>query len=392
MLVMIERDANTSTRQAAREFPVVALTGPRQSGKSTLCRALFPHHPYASLESPDTRRFATDDPRGFLAGFPDGAILDEIQNCPEIPSYLQTIVDNDSRPGQWILTGSQHLAVMQSVTQSLAGRCGVVNLLPLSYGEITRFSEYPKTQDHALLTGGYPRILDRRLDPSVWLRSYVATYIERDVRMLSDIGDLGAFQRFIELCAGRTAQMLNMSSLAGDCGISQPTAKAWLSVLEASFITFRLPAFSANLRKRLVKSPKLHFYDSGLVCWLLGIRNVDHLRNHPLRGSIFESWVAAEIIKHRVHRGQPGKIYYFRDQNGVEADMVVDHADLLDLIEAKAGQTIGGDAFASLLKISGEFADHRRCRAYLIHGGDQQQQRSNVTVLPWNLVDGHDWT
>lgn len=389
---MIQRDASAIVRRAAREFPVVAVTGPRQSGKSTLCRALFPDHAYASLEAPDTRQFATDDPRGFLSGFPDGAILDEIQNCPQLPSYLQGIVDADRRHGRWILTGSQHLAVMASVTQSLAGRCGIIHLLPLSYGEMVHFPKYPTTLDQVLLTGGYPRILDRQLNPSTWLSSYVATYIERDVRMISNIGDLSVFQKFVELCAGRTGQMVNLSSLAGDCGISQPTAKAWLSVLEASFITFRLPAFSTNVRKRLVKSPKLHFYDSGLVCWLLGIRNTDHLRDHPLRGAIFESWVTSEILKHRVHRGEGGKIYFYRDQGGVEADLVIDHADHLDLLEAKSGQTVAGDAFASLRKISAEFTDSRKCRTFLIYGGSSQQKRSNATVLPWNCVDDHNWT
>ena len=251
---MIERDLAQELIRAARQFPSITLTGPRQSGKTTLCRAVFSDHPYTTLEAPDIRALATEDPRGFLAQFPTGAIIDEVQRVPDLLSYLQGIIDADPEPGRWVLTGSQNLSLLESVSQSLAGRTAVHHLLPLSRSEIVRFDLYPKSLEESLFAGAFPRIFDRDLDPTDWLRSYVATYIERDVRTISNVGDLPTFQRFVELCAGRTAQLVNYSSLADDCGVSQPTAKTWLGILETGFLTFRLPAFHANLRKRLNKS------------------------------------------------------------------------------------------------------------------------------------------
>jgi predicted AAA+ superfamily ATPase len=338
------------------------------------------------LEPPDVRRFAQDDPRAFLAQFPDGAIIDEIQRCPELPSYLQVLIDQDPTPGKWILTGSQNLALLQSVSQSLAGRTAVLHLLPMTHGEVLRFRTHPKTLEETLFTGGYPRIFDQNLNPSDWLSAYVATYIERDVRNILKIGDLTAFQHFVELCAGRTAQLLNLSSLSGDCGISQPTAKAWLSVLEASFILFRLPAYSRNLGKRLIKMPKLHFYDTGLACWLLGIRNPDQLRTHPLRGAIFESWVASEILKARVHQNVTGGLFHYRDRHGLEADMVISKSGALTAVEAKSGTTIAGDMLSNVSKIQAELNPSAASDAFLIYGGDTGQKRSHVAILPWHDI------
>ena len=389
---MVDRDVEPRLKMLARQFPAIVLTGPRQSGKSTLCQKVFAKLPYATLESPDVRAFSLEDPRGFLKQFPKGAVLDEIQNSPQLPSYLQEIIDREPAPGRWILTGSHNLSVMESTSQSLAGRTAVVHLLPLSRHEVVEFSNHPKTLNETLLTGGYPRILDRKLRPSDWLASYVATYLERDVRSISNIGDLVAFQRFAQLSAGRLSQLLNFSSLASDCGVSQPTAKAWASVLEASFIAFRLPSYHGNVSKRLIKMPKLHFYDTGLACWLLGIRDVAQLDVHPLRGAIFESWVVSEIIKQRYNRGESNGIYFFRDKSGLESDVLVQGRKTLKLVEVKAGQTISSDWAANTRKIMGMFARTKQgVSCVVVHGGTERQERNGVTYLPWSAIQDYSW-
>ncbi|MDE0529311.1 MAG: DUF4143 domain-containing protein [Truepera sp.] len=386
---MIKRDLAPKLMRAAHQFPSITLTGPRQSGKTTLCKAVFPQHPYTTLEAPDVRAFATEDPRGFLDQFPEGAVIDEVQRVPDLLSYLQVCIDADPQPGRWILTGSQNLSLRNSISQSLAGRTAVYHLLPLTRSEIVRFDRHPQSLEETLLAGAYPRIFDRDLDPADWLRSYVATYIERDVRAISNVGDLVTFQRFVELCAGRTAQLLNYSSLAGDCGISQPSAKAWLSILEASFVTFRLPAFHSNLRKRLVKMPKLHFCDTGLVCWLLGIRTPEHLRSHPLRGPIFETWVVSEIVKHRANRGETGVhgLSFYRDRNGAEADLIIEHPARLTLVEAKSAKTASSSWFDGARRVWRHLtALPRRCDVVVCYGGDQFQRRADGELTPWSRL------
>ena len=389
---MIDRDLAPRLLQAARQFPAVTLTGPRQSGKSTLCQALFPHLAYANLEAPDVRGLALDDPRAFLAQFPDGAIVDEVQRAPDLPSYLQGLIDADPRPGRFILTGSQNLALLKTVSQSLAGRTAVLHLLPLSHGESLRFDRHPTTLEDALFTGGYPAILDRGIAPGDWLAAYTATYLERDARAVANISDLAAFQRFVELCAGRTGQLLNYSSLAADCGVSQPTARSWLDVLEAGFIAFRLRPFHANLRKRLVKSPKLHFYDVGLACWLLGIRSADQLRSHPLRGPLFETWMVTEIAKHRANRGESGGLCFYRDQGGAEADLIIERGDRLTLVEAKSSQTATARLLGSARRVGATIEQAGRpCEKVVVYGGDQTQQRSDARLVPWSRLHEEDW-
>ena len=389
---MITRDLTPALLDAADRAPVVTLTGPRQSGKTTLCRALFGDRPYVSLEAPDVRAFAEGDPRGFLAQFPEGAVLDEIQRVPDLLSYLQGIVDEDPAHGRWILTGSQNFALRGAISQSLAGRTDVLELLTLTWGEIQRFRKPPETLDEALVASGFPRIFDRELEPAPWLRAYVNTYVERDVRQLLGIGDLGAFQRFVELCAGRTGQLLNLSSLAGDCGVTQPTARAWLSVLEASYIVFRLLPFRANLRKRLVKAPKLMFHDAGLACWLLGIREPAQLRTHPLRGAIFETWVVSEVRKLVANRGaatrRDPRLSFYRDRNGAEVDLVIERPDRLTLLECKSGATPSAELLAGVRRVAGHFAGSERAvEVVAVYGGDQEQRRTAGRIVPWRMVE-----
>ena len=383
----ISRDLAPQLLRAAETSPSITLTGPRQSGKTTLARTLFPRHSYISLEAPDARSFAAEDPRGFLADFPDGAIIDEVQRAPDLPAYLQGSIDDDPRPGQWLLTGSQNLALTASVSQSLAGRTSVHHLLPLARPEVVLFAQHPQTLEAAVHAGGYPRIFDRRLDPSEWLRSYVATYVERDVRTISQVGDLAMFQRFVELCAGRTGQLINFLSLASDCGVSQPTAKAWLSILEASFIVFRLPPFHRNLGKRLIKTPKLHFYDTGLACWLIGIRNPQQLRTHPLRGAIFETWVVSEIVKHRLNRGETRSLYFYRNRDGAEVDLVIEHPSGLTLVEAKSSQTPSASLFRGALRVQRQLAAASlSCDVAVIYGGGESQNRAAGRLIPWDNI------
>ena len=386
---MIDRDLAPKLVSAARESPSITLTGPRQSGKSTLCRAVFPEHSYVSLEPLDIRAFATEDPRAFLRQHPSGAIIDEVQRVPDLLSYLQGVIDMEPKPGRWVLTGSQNLSMIESVSQSLAGRTAVHHLLPMAHSEVIRFARHPETLEATLLTGGYPRILDHGLNPSDWLRSYVATYIERDVRTISNVGNLATLQRFVELCAGRTGQLLNYSSLAGDCGVSQPTARAWLSILETSFIVFRLQPFHTNLRKRLVKMPKLHFYDSGLVCWLLGIHTPEQLRSHPLRGAIFESWVVSEIVKHRMNQGISHGLSFYRDRDGAEVDLVIERPSRITLVEAKSAETASPSLFSGAKRVRGHLADLSRPSDVVVaYGGDERQQRTDVSLIPWHMLHG----
>lgn len=392
---MVPRTLEPKLLALARRFPAVTVTGPRQSGKTTLCRAAFPDKPYVSLEAPDVRQYATEDPRGFLRDHRDGAILDEVQRAPELLSYLQPLLDERPAPGHFILTGSANLGLLESVSQSLAGRTALLNLLPLSLEEVRRFPEAPGDLFSLLWHGGYPAIFDRHPNPTDWLSSYVGTYVERDVRRILNIGDLLAFQTFLRLCAGRSGQLLNLSALGADAGVTHATARAWISVLEASFVAYRLAPFHSNLVKRLVKTPKLHLYDSGLLCFLLGIRSPDQLREHPLRGAIFETWVASEVLKARLHRGLPAGMSFYRDRKGEEVDIVVETGRSIVAVETKSARTVVSDFFASLNKmadLTGPARRGRQLRRVVVYGGEERQQRTGVTVLPWSMVDRYDWT
>lgn len=383
--VMIKRSATNTLLELCAGYPIVAITGPRQSGKTTLARALFAAKPYVSLEDPDQRELASIDPRGFLARYPDGAVVDEAQRCPDLFSYLQTRVDLDGRCGLFVLTGSQQFGLLSGITQSLAGRVGLVELLPLSLGELTAAGMVPASLEDILFKGAYPPIHTRPVAPGAWYANYVRTYVERDVRQLVNVRDLGTFQRFVRMCAARTGMLLNLSALANDCGITHNTAKAWLSILEASYIVFLLRPHHANFNKRLVKAPKLYFYDSGLAAWLLGITESDMLAIHPMRGPLFESWVVAELLKGRFNRGLVSNLFFWRDSSGNEIDVLAETGGVLVPIEIKSGQTVTRDFFTGLLRWQA-IADGAAGGGFLVHGGEHHQSRSGVEVLPWREI------
>ncbi|MBX3183857.1 MAG: ATP-binding protein [Polyangiaceae bacterium] len=375
------RTLHATLVRAATQYPVVTLTGPRQSGKTTLCRMAFPEHAYVSLEPLDTREFAAQDPRGFLAQFAGGVILDEAQRAPALFSYLQETVDRDPRKGRFIVSGSENLTLAGAVSQSLAGRTAMLVLLPFSLEERAVLPSRPNLLDEALFTGGYPRPLVEGIPHERWLQDYFTTYVQRDVRQLARIGDLDTFSRFVRACAGRTAQELNLSQLGGDVGVSHNTARAWLGVLEASYLVFRIPAWHRNIKKQIIKQPKLHFCDTGLACALLGIRHHEQLATHPLRGAIFESFVASELRKWHLHRGHPADLHHYRESRGSEVDLLIPGHPRGQLIECKSGQTMQAEFLRHLESFSDEQWEKR-----LVYGGEQPQTRGGVKIVPWSAM------
>ena len=398
---MIRRTLQPTLAQVARQYPVVTLTGPRQSGKTVLVRATFPDHQYVSLEDPDLRSFAMEDPRGFLGHLSGPSILDEVQRAPELFSYLQTTVDEDDTPGRFILSGSQNFLLLKSISQSLAGRCAVLHLLALSMSELQggeplplakigsglpgKLRTSPDDVMESLFKGFYPRIHAKDLEAGRWLGNYYQTYVERDVRDLVNVGDLEAFGRFIRLCAGRNGQLLNLSSLANDCGISHTTARRWLSILETSFLVRLLRPHHRNFSKRLIKSPKLYFLDSGLLCYLLRIRSPEDLELHASRGAIFETFVLSELFKNYLHRGEEPDLYFWRDSTGHEIDVLIERGSELVPIEIKSGQTVSGDYFKGLA-FWRRLVDDPEAPAALIYAGDRSFRRHGVTVYPWSCL------
>lgn len=386
---VIPRTLREPLRVAAERYPVVTITGPRQSGKTTLCRATFSGKDYVSLEAPDVRAYAQRDPRELLASYPDGAIFDEVQRAPELLSYLQVEVDERPEPGRFVITGSQNLALLESVSQSLAGRTAVLHLLPCSNLEVSAFSNAPSTLFESLWAGGYPAIHDRGLPADAWLGDYVTTYVERDVRQVLNVGDLALFQTFVELCAGRAAQLVNFSALASSAGVTHNTARTWLSVLETGFLVFRLRPFHRNLNKRLVKTPKLFFHDTGLLCFLLGVRSPADLRLHPHRGAIFENWVVSEVYKAIAHRGMRPRLYMLRDRQGAEIDLLIDRGDRLVAVEAKSATTVAADFFDGLERFAPVLADATGLpvERVVAYGGETPQRRSRGRLVPWSGLD-----
>lgn len=377
---LINRQIGAYVEKVAREYPVVTIVGPRQSGKTTLAKKMFPQKRYFSFENPDLRAEVEEDPRGFLERIRDGAIFDEFQRIPEITSFLQQIVDEDPTPGRFILTGSGSLEIMDRVSQSLVGRSATVELLPFSYKEIEVAVER-QSIDEIILKGFYPPIHHRNMTASIWFENYVRNYLERDVRQLINIRDLNIFQRFLVLCAGRTGQLLNYSDLSSQLGLSHNTVKSWFSVLEASYIVFFLPPFFPNFTQRMVKTPKLYFYDTGLVSWLLSIKDVTHLVPHPLKGALFENYCVAELIKNRFNRGERSNLYFWRDKSGHEVDIIIDNGLTYKGVEVKSSQTYN-KAFMKNLKYLAD-RDENMDEPILIWGREVSEETSSHRRVGW---------
>ena len=364
------------------KFPVLALTGPRQSGKTTLLRELFSDYSYVSLENPHTRSFASDDPVGFLNQYPDKVIFDEVQRVPSLFSYIQGRVDESRKMGQYILSGSQNFHLLTSITQTLAGRVALFKLLPLDFEELRAGYLLADTYTSAAVKGFYPAIFDRDIDPVVFYANYIQTYIEKDVTELLNIRDLKLFRTFLGLCAGRAAQLLNISAIANECDISQPTAKAWLSILESSYIVLLLQPYHQNFNKRLVKSPKLYFYDTGLLCHLLGIRTTDDLVENRLKGNIFENMILAEYQKKNHHLYLHQEYYFWQDSGGHEVDILVKKSRGFDIYEVKATETISSSLFSEMDRFE-QISKSSNINKTLIYGGSENQERSKYQVLSW---------
>lgn len=379
---MIERILKTKLLEMAAKYPIVTVTGPRQSGKSTLLKASFPDYQYVSLEDPDMRLFATDDPRGFLATYPDKTIIDEVQRVPSLFSYIQTHSDKENKEGMYMLAGSHNFLLMENVNQSLAGRTAVLKLLPFSHHEMSLGNILPTAVDEEIFKGAYPRIYDKDIAPVDYYPYYIQTYVERDVRLMKNIGDLSKFIRFIKLCAGRIGQLLNLSSLANECGVAVSTISTWISILEASYICYLLKPDHKNYAKRLVKTPKLYFYDTGLACSLLDIRSPEQVSTHFLRGGLFENLVINEFIKEAYNKGEEPNLTFWRDSTGNEVDLLRTMEGKQYAYEIKSGATYSSDFFKGIskwAKLSG--ATPEQC--FAIYTGDKNMKTSQGEVLSW---------
>jgi uncharacterized protein len=377
---MFSRTITPLLKRFADVYPIVGITGPRQSGKTTIAKSTFGHLPYVTLEDPDVRFLAQNDPRQFLSRYSDGAILDEVQHVPDLLSYLQGVVDASPIKGRYVLTGPQNFALNQHISQSLSGRIGLTTLLPLSLMELG----IPPNVGQALFKGGYPALHDRKMSPSEFFPSYIQTYIERDVRQLKNITNFGQFQTFLKLCAGRVGQLVNLSSLAQDCGVSHTTVRQWLTILEASYIIFFLQPYHKNYNKRLVKMPKLYFYDTGLACALLGLEAGDQLDNHYMRGSLFENLVIVELLKQRYNQGRLPNLYFWRDHTGHEIDLIAERGDKIQAVEIKAGSTFQSN-FIKNVTFFCKLAPN--AEGYVVYTGQMGGNHSSVELVPLHSLN-----
>ena len=385
LVIMIARTLSEKLFSLAQQFPVIGLVGPRQSGKTTLVKALFPHLPYINLEDINQKYLAQNDPQSFLDKYKDGVILDEIQHVPHLFSYIQILVDQKQMPGQFILTGSQNFSLAQNISQTLAGRIALLSLLPLSIQELKASKHTSTDYEQLIFQGGYPSLYKYPFNPTDWYPNYIKTYVERDVRQIKNIADLNRFQTFLKLCSGRIGQILNLTSLANDCGISHVTARAWISILESSYLIYLLPPHYQNFSKRLIKMPKLYFYDTGIACSLLGIENKQQLEHHYLRGGLFENLVINELLKYRFNYGQQPNLYFWRDKSGHEVDCIYEMADQLLPIEIKASKSLSRDHFKHLIYYKN--LSHQQ-QAILCYAGEIAANQHDICIVNFaNVID-----
>lgn len=383
---MIPRQLFEKAKTLLSQYPLLALTGPRQSGKTTLAQFLCPDYQYINLELTENRDFAVTDPHGFLQTYQKGVILDEVQTVPELFPYLKHYTDKRGIVGEYILTGSQNFLLLEKITQSLAGRVALLQLLPLSLSELALANIAPNEAEKFILTGGYPRIYDKNIAPSDFYPSYISTYIERDVRQITKITDLRLFRQFLAICAGRAGQLVNFSEISNILGIDHKTVKSWIGLLEASYIIYLLPPYYRNFDKRIIKSPKLYFYDTGLACSLLNIQDENQLNTHFAKGALFENMIIIELLKQYIGDTKNPAFYFWQDSNMREIDLLIEESNRLKTIEIKAGKTLNNDFFKNLNMFK-EVAKSENISSFLIYGGDMAQTRSYANVLPWNQVN-----
>ena len=380
---LITRKLEKIIQAASQKYPVISITGPRQSGKTTLVRKVFKNYTYINFEDPELRQFASTDPKGFMLQYKGQVIIDEAQYVPEIFSYIQIAVDNNPQKGQYILTGSQNFLLLEYISQSLAGRVAVFNLLPFSIEELKNTKYFKDNYEDYLYSGFYPRIYNDELEAGEWLKNYIQTYVERDVRKMINVGDLVKFQQFLKLCAGRTGQLVNFSEIGSELGLSYHTVQTWLSVLEASFIIFRLQPYYKNFNKRIIKSPKLFFHDTGLAAYLLGIKKPEDVLFHFAKGALFENLIVTELLKHKVNKGLSPELWFWRDSAGNEVDCILEDGQQIKAIEIKSGKTIAVDFFKGLDYLHNLSSD---TQSFIIYGGTQIQSRSSSKILSWKDI------
>lgn len=385
---MINRELSSIIKRLRKQFPVITLTGPRQSGKTTLLQSVYKDIPYISLEDLDIRNAAINDPRAFLSNFPEGVVIDEAQRVPELFSYIQGIVDKN-KDLHFVLSGSQNFLLLQNITQSLAGRAAILKLLPFGISELRADGLVFNNYEEVIYKGLYPGLYDKEIEPSFFYSSYISTYIEKDVRQIKNIENLNSFSNFLQLCAGRAGQIVNLNSLAIDASISPNTAKSWLSILEASYIIYFLQPYHKNYNKRITKSPKMYFYDTGLVCSLLGIDNEQQIRTYYSRGALFENLIITELVKNRFHKGQNHRFYYWQNKTKQEVDLIIDTTDGPQPYEIKSGMTMN-DCFFSNLKYWQKITGEDSKNLNVIYGGDKELKTSNGNYISWNSLHKHN--